>query len=70
MISLDDVKSLKNWLDRNDKLPSYQRELIEDAIYCLENGSEYRAEQSLKTMARNYSNDGDSDSSRAVERIL
>lgn len=67
---VSDVEALRNWLDRIDSLPSYQRDLIDDAIYNLEHGNDYRAEQSLKTMARNYRNDGDSNAADAVERLL
>jgi hypothetical protein len=65
-----DVKTLRDWLDRIGSLPSYQRDLIDNAIWCLEHGSDYRAEESLKTMARNYRNDGDSNAASAVERLL
>lgn len=69
-MSVSDVKTLRSWLDRIGSLPSYQRDLIDNAIWCLENGSEYRAIDSLKTMARNYRNDGDSNAADAVERLL
>lgn len=65
-----DVEVLKDWLDRAGSLKGSQRDLIEDAIYNLENGSSYRAECSLKTMARNYRNDGDNNAADAVERLL
>lgn len=65
-----DLKALKNWLDRAGYLPRYQEDLIDEAIYCIDNGSTYRAEQALKTMARNYRNEGNSDAERAVERLL
>ena len=65
-----DVEALKNWLDRIGSLPGYQKDLIDDAIWNLEHGNDYRAEQSLKTMARNYRNDGDSNAASAVERVL
>ena len=67
---LDDVEALRNWLDRIGSLPGYQEDLIDDAIYNLKHGNDYRAEQSLKTMARNYRNDGDSNAASAVERLL
>jgi len=67
---VSEVEALKNWLDRIGCLPSYQKDLIDDAIWNLEHGNEYRAEQSLKTMARNYRNDGDSNAEAAVERVL
>ena len=64
------VKDIMRMLDRAGKLGGNQRDLIENAIYCLENGQSYRAEQSLKTMARNYGNEGDSDAEREVEQLL
>lgn len=69
-MNVSEVKTLKNWLDRMGALPSYQEDLIDNAIYALEHGSDYRAEQSLKTMARNYRNDGNSNAASAVERLL
>ena len=69
-MNVSDLKGLRNWLDRIGALPSYQEDLIDDAIYNLNNGSDYRAEQSLKTMARNYRNDGNTDAAEAVERLL
>ena len=65
-----DLESLKNWLDRTGNLPSYQEDLIDNAIFCVGNGSEYRAEQSLKTMAKNYRNEGKTEAAKAVERLL
>lgn len=67
---VSDVKTLRDWLDKIGSLPGYQRDLIENAIYCLEHGSDYRAEQSMKTMAKNYRNDGNSNAAAAVERLL
>jgi len=67
---VSDVEALKNWLDRIGSLPSYQEDLIDNAIWNLEHGNDYRAEDSLKTMARNYRNDGDSNAADAVERLL
>ena len=69
-MNVSDVQALRNWLDRIGSLPGYQRDLIDDAIYNLEHGSNYRAEMSLKTMARNYRNDGNQDAADAVERLL
>ena len=64
------MKVLKDWLDRAGSLPDYQRDLIENAIYALETGSVSRAQDSLKTMARNYRNNGDTNAANAVERLL
>ena len=69
-MNVSDLKALRNWVDRIGALPGYQQDLIDDAIYNLEHGSDYRAEQSLKTMARNYRNDGNSNAAEAVERLL
>ena len=69
-MNVNDVSALRNWLDRIGSLPSYQRDLIDDAIFNLEHGNDYRATQSLKTMARNYRNDGDNNAAEGVERLL
>ena len=65
-----DLEALKNWLDRTGNLPRYQEDLIDDAIYNIQNGSTYRDEQALKTMARNYRNENNSEAERAVARLL
>lgn len=65
-----DLLDVKQLLERNGDLPSYQRDLIDNAISCIENGSEYRAEQSLKTMIHNYRNEGNTEAARTIERIL
>ena len=66
MLSKEDIEATKNWLERIGKLDdSYQKDLIEDAIYC----GGYSAERSLKTMAANYRNSGDYDAAEAVERL-
>lgn len=67
---ISDLKVLRDWLERAGSLPGYQRDLIDNAIYCLENGYSSRAEESLRTMARNYRKDGDTNAERAVERLL
>ena len=69
-LKLYDVEALFNWLDRIGSLPNYQRDLIEDAIFSIKRGYENRAIDDLKTMARNYRNDGDSNAASAVERLL
>lgn len=69
-MNISDVQTLRDWLDRIGSLSSYQRDLIDNAIYCLNNGHSSCAEDSLKTMARNYRNDGDSNAASAVERLL
>ena len=65
-----DLEALKNWLDRTGNLPRYQEDLIDDAIYNIQNGATYRAEQALKTMALNYRKENNSEAERAVERLL
>ena len=65
-----DLEALKNWLDRTGNLPRYQEDLIDDAIYNIQNGSMYRAERDLKTMALNYRKENNSEAERAVERLL
>ena len=65
-----DLEALKNWLDRTGNLPRYQEDLIDDAIYNIQNGSTYRAERDLKTMALNYRKENNSDAEKAVERLL
>lgn len=67
---LDDVEALYNWLDRIGSLPIYQRDLIENAIFCLKRGFDDRARDSLKTMAYNYHKSGDGNAAAAVERLL
>lgn len=67
---VEDVERLKNWLERRGALDGFNAELIEDAIYCVKNGSDYRAEGSLKTLARNLRNEGKSEDADEVERFL
>ena len=51
-------------------LDSSNRDLIEDAIFALKSGNEYRAKDRLKTAERNFRNDGKSDAAAAVARLL
>lgn len=69
-MGLSDVKTLRDWLERIGSLTGNQRDLIDDAICNLERGNDYRAEQSLKTMARNYRSAGDNNAATAVEHLL
>lgn len=69
-MSVSDVEALKNWLSRLGDLDSANSDLIENAIWCLENGNSYRAADSLKTLASNLRNAGKSESAKAVERLL
>lgn len=69
-MKVDDVKALKNWLSRLGDLDSANEDLIDNAIWCLENGYEYRAIQSMKGLAANLRNAGKTESAKAVERLL
>lgn len=69
-MNVSDVEALKNWLSRQGDLNSANSDLIENAIWCLENGNSYRAESSLKTLAANLRNEGQTESAKAVERLL
>ena len=42
----------------------------DDAIWCVENGNDYRAESSLRTLASNLRSEGKSEAAKAVERLL
>ncbi|MCQ2744735.1 MAG: hypothetical protein MJ230_08120 [bacterium] len=65
-----DVEAVKNMLDRVGDLDGCNRDLIDNAIYCLNNGSSYRAESSLRTLASNLRHAGKSYSAECVERLL
>lgn len=67
---VDDLEGLRNWLSRIGDLDSMNSDLLENAIWCIKNGSEYRAECSLRTLASNLRNVGKSESAKAVERLL
>lgn len=69
-MNVEDVKALKNWLDRIGELDSYDEDLIDNAIWCLGNGSEYRAASSLKTLEANLRNKGSYEAAKAVDRLL
>lgn len=69
-MSVNDLEGLLNWLDRIGVLDSSNRDLIEDAIFALKSGNEYRAKDRLKTAERNFRNDGKSDAAAAVARLL
>ena len=68
--SIDDIEALMNWLDRIGVLDSGNKDLLEDAIFALKSGNDYRAEDRIKTAARNYENDGNRDAAAACERLL
>jgi hypothetical protein len=65
-----DVEALKNWLSRLGDLDSANEDLIDNAIWCLKNGNEYRAVSSLKCLASNLRNAGKTESAKGVERLL
>ncbi len=67
---ISDVEALKNWLSRVGALDRANEDLIENAIWCLRNGSDYRAQSSLKSLASNLRNAGKTEEAKAVERIL
>lgn len=67
-MSNSDLEALKNFLDRNGGLPSYNMDLIDDAIFA--GAGTYRCEQNLKTLARNLRNDGKKDLAENVEYYL
>lgn len=65
-----DVEALKNWLSRLGDLDSANEDLIDNAIWCLKNGNEYRAISSLKGLASNLRNSSKTESAKGVERLL
>lgn len=65
-----DVEALKNWLSRVGDLDNANEDLIDNAIWCLKNGNEYRAISSLKGLASNLRNAGKTESAKGVERLL
>lgn len=69
-MKVNDVEALKNWLSRLGCLSGQNEDLIDNAIFCLKNGSDYRAESSLKTLMANLKNAGNSEAAKAVERLL
>ena len=68
--SRDDFEGLLNWLSRLGVLDAQNRDLIEDALFAVENGSQYRAERDLRTAAYNFRKAGQSEAAKAVERLL
>lgn len=69
-LTKSELQDLKGMLAASGSLPSCQEDLIDDAIFSVQNGSEYRAQQALKTMMRNYQNEGNSEAARLVDRVL
>lgn len=69
-MNVKDVEALQNWLSRIGDLDSANEDLIEDAIWSLKHGNDYRAEKSMKALAANLRNAGKTESAKAVERLL
>ena len=46
---VDDLEGLQNWLSRLGYLESANSDFLENAIWCVENGNDYRAESSVRT---------------------
>lgn len=65
-----DLKELKGILERANELFDNQEDLIDNAICCVDHGSEYRAEDSLRTMLRNYRKVGHDAAAHQVEKYL
>lgn len=66
----DDVMELRGWLSSSGNLDSANRDLIDNAIFCLKNGSDYRAECSIRALAANLRNAGEEELAKAAERIM
>ncbi len=49
---------------------STNSDFLENAIWCVENGNDYRAESSVRTLASNLRSEGKSEAAKAVERLL
>lgn len=69
-MNVKDVEALKNWLSRLGALDNANMDLIDNAIWCLKNGSEYRAISSLKGLAANLRNAGKTEEAKGVEQLL
>lgn len=67
---VDDLEGLQNWLSRLGYLESANPDFLENAIWCVENGNDYRAESSVRTLASNLRSEGKSEAAKAVERLL
>ena len=67
---VDDLEGLQNWLSRLGYLESANSDFLENAIWCVENGNDYRAESSVRTLASNLRSEGKSEADKAVERLL
>lgn len=69
-MNVSDVKALKNWLSRVGALDAANEDLIDNAIWCVNNGNEYRAAFSLRGLASNLRNSGKSEEAKSVDRLL
>lgn len=69
-MSVSDVKAIKNLLSRVGELNSANDDLVENAIWCLEHGNEYRATASMKCLASNLRNAGKTELAKNVDRLL
>lgn len=66
----EDVRALINWLSRTGDLDSHNEDLLEDAVFNLENGNNYRSERSLNAVADNFKSSGKTEAEKAVRRLL
>ena len=69
-MNISDIEAAKNWLSRIGDLDSVNKDLLDDAIWCLKNGYSYRAETALKCAMANFRNAGKSEAEKAIARIL
>ena len=67
-MTIREVEALKTDIERY--LDSTGRNLIENALYCLQTGSDYRAECSIRTLKSNLLSEGNYDVARRIELIL
>lgn len=65
-----DLEGLKNIIERSGAMDSSNRDLIENAIWCIRNGNDYRAESSIRTLAANLRNSGRYDLAEHAARLL
>lgn len=69
-MNVNELEALQNWLSRTGNLADYNKDLIENAIWCLKNGSDYRAKTSMTTLVKNLKNDGKTEAAKAAEKCL
>ncbi len=68
--SVNDLEGLLNWLERIGALDGSNKDLVEDAIFALKSGNEYRAQERLKVAEYNYRRNGNNNAADAVKRLL